>query len=252
MIKDWIDVARRIETYRLGAQWSDAEPRNAYMFPGVIVRYLEFKPPMKVEHPFGLITEYPSVYSINRKSDPNYPDFIRISGASFGRYAGNVSRFKFRSLVFFWGKHNDGRIDFRCDATSRHGFPSLLEMHNVTAHFDENDVLGDFDYLPALKMGYLHAAWIANDQVGMREHRYRPDGPNTVGFKNYEESWKKGQHKTTRFGCGGAALWWSQDPERNGAMETFAMGARGSVNPLGNQFFEDEEDAFNFMTEFNL
>ena len=246
MLKDWIDIVRRVEFYRMASMWSDQNKINDHLFPGVVTRYLEMRPALSINNPYGIITEYSYVYKISQKKHPSYPDFFHISGPGFGRFSGNVSRFKFTSLLFIWGQYKEDQIVFRYPA-AKDGFPAVLEMKNVLVHFNSDDCIEDFARAPAFKAGYLTAGWAAPDGMG-----HRPDGPYTVAYKDYEESWKKGKHKKTYFKKGGPALFWSYDLTVNERMEEFAMGARGNINPLSNQFFEDDDDAFEFMTEFAI
>ncbi len=166
----------------------------------------------------------------------------------------------FGSILFLWmNEERNDQVASRTTVLMPYGaghdteFPAIVEAKHLGIEFNlsgepVSNRPHNWSRAPALKASYVLSAWFNEDM-----EPNRANGPSMIGFRNYREFWKEGQFKRAKWDHNGFSwpLGYMGKNATHAEIEAFVKRSKG-VYPRNNQFFKEERDEFDYMTEFMI
>lgn len=192
------------------------------------------------------------------------PSHLYMRGAKRTERKDGSLYYGFGSIIFLWVQEEQTefftpQLEFR-SIFNDYNFPCIVEAKHIGINFSPS---GNPDHgqpqnrftnsekwrsAPALKASYVCACWGNEDG-----RQTRANGPNIIGFRNYREFWLDGKFKRAKWDGNGFdwPLGWMREGTTEKEIDQFVKLSKGT-RPRDNQFFVDERDEFNYMTEFMI
>lgn len=259
-MNDWIELLHNPEFYHIAFRMFGTVPydddRWAFRFPGVSA--------LDVISPLGIRSRYPRLLRVQKSvadlgileylsedTKKFLPTYLFPRGAKYIQAQDGSEYYGFGSLVFIWAEPDYDTDLYLRGAGNDINFPAIVEVKHLGINFDSHGVVNvpkktRGAQKPTLKASYVFASWVDE------EHRYtRANGPSIIGFRNYREFWSGGKFKRSTWDK--HAFDWPYMFMKDGTTEEevaiFLRRAKKHA-PRSNQFFKDERDEFNYLTEF--
>lgn len=274
MIKNWIDLLHIPEFYKVADTLFNNVPIEDKE------RVMQFTENTKIiiQSPLGITSNYTrlmrvkeSLGSLEMHVSPEIlsmlPSHVWMRGAKRIERKDGSLYYGFGSIIFLWIKENRSELFTpRLDSNAifnDFNFPAIVEAKHIGIHFDtsgkpyhgyHHDRSKDltdskkWKSVPALKASYLSAFW--SNEEG---RQIRANGPSSIGFRNYREFWVDGEFKRATWDGNGFnwPLGWMKAGTTEKELDLFIKQSKG-IFPRENQFFKDERDEFNYITEYMI
>lgn len=270
MVENWVDLLRIHEFYQIAEMLFNNVPIDDDRW---VLKFGE-NAKLSVQSPLGITSNYNRLIRV-RKSIKDLgleehipedvseilPSHMYMRGAKHIEKHDGANQFIFGSIIFIWAKevtepYTPGSLNLHIPGRDS-AFPSIIEAKHININFGLSGIpdhglpqgrRNKWRSTPAVKASYVFSLW--SDEGGKQN---RANGPHVIGFRNYREFWANDCCKKATWDGNGFdwPVWHMKDGTTQEEIELFVARSKG-IRPRNNQFFEDERDEFNYMTEYMI
>ncbi len=273
MIKDWIQLLHIPEFYEIAFAMFNNIPIDDDRWA---VKFHD-NGKLTIQSPLGIVSNYNRLLRAHKSAEnlglmehlsedarKFFPSHMYMRGARRIEKGDGSVYYGFGSILFIWMVEEE-RISGgnRFPIFSPYGaghdneFPAIVEAKHIGVNFGPEgkphhgrpkDTMKNWSRIPALKASYVLSAWY-DDHMAPN----RANGPSMIGFRNYREFWLEGEFKRAKWDHNGFSwpLGYMGKEATYDEVEAFVKRSKG-VYPRNNQFFKEERDEFDYMTEFMI